>query len=96
VIAVGGSPVRHRRPDRAHHRLGGDVTEAIGRAWARRDGLTAHKVGRTVYDPLDQAATVERDKRVSTGGARANLTWSRLGLIICSHRPTRRSLPTAW
>jgi hypothetical protein len=48
--------------------LGPDVTEAMVRAWARRSTLTAYRVGRTVYYPLDQAATVERDKRLSTRG----------------------------
>jgi len=48
--------------------LGPDVTPAMVRAWARRDGLTAHRVGRTVYYPLGRAAELERDKRVSTRG----------------------------
>lgn len=49
-------------------RLGGDVTVAMVRNWAQRDGLARHRVGRTVYYPLDQAATIERDKRTSGRG----------------------------
>jgi hypothetical protein len=49
-------------------RLGGDVTVAMVRNWAARDGLESIRVGRTVYYPLDQAATIERDKRVTGRG----------------------------
>ncbi|WP_420123193.1 hypothetical protein [Nakamurella sp.] len=49
-------------------RLGGDVTVAMVRNWAARDGLESIRVGRTVYYPLDQAATIERDKRVGGRG----------------------------
>jgi hypothetical protein len=44
-------------------RLGGDVTEDMVNNWRQRDGLERHRVGRTVYSPLDQAATIEADKR---------------------------------
>jgi hypothetical protein len=46
------------------HRLGGDVTLAMVRNWQRRDGLERYRIGRTVYSPLAQARTIERDKRV--------------------------------
>ena len=44
-------------------RLGPDVTERMIVNWRRRDGLECHHVGRTVYSPLDQAATIEAQKR---------------------------------
>lgn len=49
-------------------RLGPDVTEAMIRRWRDRDGLAEARVGRTVYSPLDQAAQIERDKRVAGHG----------------------------
>ncbi|MEU7771240.1 hypothetical protein AB0C44_07930 [Micromonospora taraxaci] len=50
------------------HRLGGDVTERMIVNWRRRDGLECHHVGRTVYSPLDQAATIEAAKRHAARG----------------------------
>lgn len=52
------------------HQLGPDVTPAMVRNWARRDGLRKHRVGRTVYYPIGQASTIERDKRQSGRGRR--------------------------
>jgi hypothetical protein len=49
-------------------RLGPDVTEAMIRRWRDRDSLATARVGRTVYSPLDQAAELERDKRVAGHG----------------------------
>jgi hypothetical protein len=46
------------------HHLGGDVTPAMVNNWRQRDGLERYRDGRTVYSPLDQATSVERDKRV--------------------------------
>jgi hypothetical protein len=52
--------------------LGPDVTPDLVRSWARNADLRRHHVpgrGRgTVYFPLDQAAAIERDKRVSPRG----------------------------
>lgn len=48
--------------------LGGDVTEAMVRRWRDRDGLTTIRAGRSALSPLDQAASIERDKRVSGTG----------------------------
>lgn len=48
--------------------LGGDVTPAMVRNWATRDGLTAIRVGRAVLYPLAQARLIERDKRLSGRG----------------------------
>ncbi|MFC6017787.1 hypothetical protein ACFP2T_16420 [Plantactinospora solaniradicis] len=48
--------------------LGPDVTEAMLRNWSQRDGLARYRVGRTVYYLLDQAAEIERSKRVSGRG----------------------------
>jgi hypothetical protein len=48
--------------------LGPDVTEDMVRNWARRDGLLGVRVGRTTYHPLDQAAAIERAKRLTTRG----------------------------
>lgn len=45
--------------------LGRDVTIAMVRNWAARDGLEAVRDGRAVYYPLDQAVAIERDKRLS-------------------------------
>jgi hypothetical protein len=66
VIDVDG--VAYGRAAEIAARLGGDVTPAMVRNWARRDGLAEHRVGRNVYFRLDQAAAVERDKRQSTRG----------------------------
>jgi hypothetical protein len=49
-------------------RLGPDVTEAMIYRWRDRDGLITARVGRKVYSPLDQAAELERDKRVAGHG----------------------------
>ncbi|MGC4769215.1 hypothetical protein ACLQ25_09570 [Micromonospora sp. DT44] len=49
-------------------RLGPDVTVAMVRNWAQRDGLERHPIGRTVYHPLDQAASIEAAKRQSPRG----------------------------
>lgn len=49
-------------------RLGPDVTVAMVRNWAQRDGLERHQVGRTVYHPLDQAAEIEAAKRHAPRG----------------------------
>lgn len=48
--------------------LGPDVTVAMIRNWARRDGLRAATAGRTVYHPLDQAAQIEAAKRHAKRG----------------------------
>ncbi|AVT39621.1 hypothetical protein C6W10_27855 [Plantactinospora sp. BB1] len=48
--------------------LGPDVTEAMLRNCSQRDGLARHRVGGTVYYRLDQAATIERAKRLSGRG----------------------------
>lgn len=48
--------------------LGRDVTPAMVRNWYRRDGLAGHRIGRTVYHPLHQAAQIERDKRLAGRG----------------------------
>jgi hypothetical protein len=49
-------------------RLGPDVTPAMVYRWRDRDRLATVRVGRTVYSPLDQAAELERDKRVAGHG----------------------------
>ncbi|WKU03739.1 hypothetical protein [Micromonospora sp. HUAS LYJ1] len=49
-------------------RLGSDVSVAMVRNWHQRDGLTAHRVGRTVYHPLDEAAAIEAAKRRTPRG----------------------------
>ena len=51
-------------------RLGGDVTAAMVRRWRDRDDLETIRAGTLVYSPFDQAAQIERDKRVSTRGRR--------------------------
>jgi hypothetical protein len=63
------------------HALGGDVTEAMVRNWARpdREQLARHRVGRTVYYPLDQAATIERDKRRTPRGRPRRLDVALVG-----------------
>jgi hypothetical protein len=61
------------------HALGGDVTEAMVRNWARRDGLTSTTVGRTVYYPLDQAATIEAVKRRTPRGRPRRLDVALVG-----------------
>lgn len=53
--------------------LGPDVTEAMVRNWHRRDGLVRVRMAGAdsraeVRYPLDQAATIERDKRQSARG----------------------------
>lgn len=48
--------------------LGPDVTVAMVRNWSQRDGLDRHQVGQTVYYALDQAAEIERRKRLSGRG----------------------------
>ncbi|MFI1197715.1 hypothetical protein ACH4T9_31265 [Micromonospora sp. NPDC020750] len=48
------------------HRLGSDVTTDMIHNWRKRDGLERYRIGREVYSPLDQAATIERDKRLQT------------------------------
>lgn len=53
--------------------LGPDVTVAMVRNWARRDGLTSHQSGRTVHHPLDQAADIEARKRLAGRGRRRRL-----------------------
>ena len=45
------------------HHLGYDVTPAMLNNWRQRDGLKRYRVGRDVYSPVDQAATIERAKR---------------------------------
>ena len=49
--------------------LGTDVTVAMVRSWARRDGLERHRdqTGSVRY-PLDHAAEIERRKRASRRG----------------------------
>lgn len=49
-------------------RLGADITPAMVYRWRDRDGLTVHHVGRNAYSPLDQSATIERDKRHNPRG----------------------------
>lgn len=44
--------------------LGPDVTEAMVRRWRDRKGLTTH----AGYSPLDEAARIERDARLSGRG----------------------------
>lgn len=66
MITVDG--VAYGRAGEIAARLGTDVTPAMVRNWARRDGLAEHRVGRAVYFRLDQAAELERDKRRSTRG----------------------------
>jgi hypothetical protein len=51
----------------AHH-LGRGVTPATIRAWARREGLTRHRAGRTAVYRIDEAEQIECDKRYSTRG----------------------------
>ncbi|GAB3817717.1 hypothetical protein [Micromonospora zhanjiangensis] len=58
--------------------LGTDVTPAMVRNWSQRDGLARHRDGRTVYYDLDQAATIERDKRVSGRGRARRLDATQL------------------
>lgn len=58
--------------------LGGDVTVAMVRNWAQRDGLehirTTDDLGRpSVQYPLDQAATIEARKRLAGRGRRRRL-----------------------
>lgn len=48
--------------------LGADITPAMIRNWAQRDGLTRYRAGGTVRYRLDQAARIERDKRLATRG----------------------------
>ena len=48
--------------------LGADVTEDMVYRWRDRDGLDTIRIGRTAYSPLDQAAVVERNKRLSRTG----------------------------
>ncbi|MEK8108672.1 hypothetical protein NKG94_34565 [Micromonospora sp. M12] len=48
--------------------LGTDVTERMIVNWRRRDGLECQQVGRKVYSPLDQAAQIEAQKRLSGRG----------------------------
>ncbi|MEU7590692.1 hypothetical protein AB0A95_30925 [Micromonospora sp. NPDC049230] len=50
------------------HQIGGDLTTGTINNWRRRDGLECHRVGRTVYSPLDQAAEIEADKRLGGRG----------------------------
>jgi hypothetical protein len=49
------------------HALGnnGDVSEAMVRNYANRDGLTRHRYRRSVYFALDECSGIERAKRVS-------------------------------
>lgn len=49
-------------------RLGRGVTPTTVRNWARRDGLTAHRIGRAVVYRLDEAEQIECDKRYSAHG----------------------------
>lgn len=51
-------------------RLGADITPAMIRRWAERDGLPRHRTPGygTVLYPLDVATRIERDKRCSTRG----------------------------
>lgn len=48
--------------------LGPDVTPAMVRNWASRDGLARYRTGGTVRYRLDQAARIERDKRLASRG----------------------------
>jgi hypothetical protein len=48
--------------------LGPDVTPDMVRNWARRDGLTGYLAGGVTYHPLDEAAAIERAKRLTTRG----------------------------
>ncbi|MFF3867367.1 hypothetical protein [Micromonospora sp. NPDC001898] len=48
------------------HRLGSDVTTDMVHNWRKRDGLGRYRIGQEVYSPIDQAATIERDKRLQT------------------------------
>lgn len=48
--------------------LGPDVTEDMVYRWRDRDSLTTVRVGRKALSPLDQAAMIERDKRLKTRG----------------------------
>ncbi|MEU5946299.1 hypothetical protein ABZ793_12145 [Micromonospora sp. NPDC047465] len=47
----------------AHH-FGTDVTTDMVHNWRKRDGLKRYRVGRDVYSPVDQTASIERDKRL--------------------------------
>ncbi|MGW1059336.1 hypothetical protein [Micromonospora rubida] len=44
------------------HALGADVTVAMIRNWRTRDGLECQRIGRAVYSPLAQAASIEAAK----------------------------------
>lgn len=48
--------------------LGPDVTPAMVRRWADRDGLPPLRVGRSVFYPFARAAEIERDKHDSPYG----------------------------
>ncbi|MDM4721143.1 hypothetical protein QTQ03_25395 [Micromonospora sp. WMMA1363] len=52
------------------HNLGdnGDVTEDMVINWRRFDGLPRYRIGRSVYHALDEARTIERDKRLGSKG----------------------------
>ncbi|RLK13312.1 hypothetical protein DER29_4330 [Micromonospora sp. M71_S20] len=67
-------------------RLGPDVSVAMVRNWHQRDGLTAHHVGRTVYYAVNEAARIERDKRIGGRGRQRRCIASELAVVA----PTRR------
>lgn len=63
-----------------HHLSGEDrVTVTMVNNWRRRDGLRRYEVGRTVYSPLAQASTIERDKSGSTRGVARQLDSALVG-----------------
>lgn len=66
MIQVDG--VEYGRAHEIAARLGPDVTVAMVRNWARRDGLTSIRVTGHVYYRLDQAARIEAAKRRTTRG----------------------------
>jgi hypothetical protein len=60
--------VEYGTADEIAIRLGGDVTTDMVRKWAARRLLPRVTVGRTVYLPYAEAATVERDVRLGGRG----------------------------
>ncbi|MEV4767782.1 hypothetical protein [Micromonospora humida] len=47
------------------HHLGYDVTPAMLNNWRQRDGLERCRIGREVYSPVAQAASIEAAKRLA-------------------------------
>lgn len=66
MITIDGAEFGSAAEVAAH--LGRGVTPAAVRRWADRDGLTTKRAGRRVVYRLDEATTIECDKRYSTHG----------------------------